>query len=222
MAGYQVKVLMEGYAIPAGTGMQRADGTVTLLTGPHKVLVDTGGPWDTAAIIRALQAEQLSPADIDHVVCTHGHSDHVGNIGLFPHATLIVSQDVSRGDLYTSHPFARGERYAIDRDVEVIATPGHTSQDVSVVVRTPEGVHVIAGDLFESEADLADEDLWRASSEDPARQAESRARVLQLADFIVPGHGGMFAVKGPDDPRGSPVAQDGGTTGRAGDRGSRA
>lgn len=194
MAGYQVKVLKEGYAISAGTGMQRADGTVTLVTGPHKVLVDTGGPWDAAAIIRALQAEQLSPADIDHVVCTHGHSDHVGNIGLFPHATLIVSYDISKGDLYTSHPFARGERYTIDHDVEVIATPGHTSQDVSVVVRTPTGVHVIAGDLFESEEDLADEDLWRASSEDPERQAESRASILQLADFIVPGHGGMFAV----------------------------
>jgi glyoxylase-like metal-dependent hydrolase (beta-lactamase superfamily II) len=199
MAPYEVKVLKDGYAIPAGTGMQRADGTITLVAGRHKVLVDTGGPWDTEAILRGLQAEQLSPADIDHVVCTHGHSDHVGNIGLFPHATLIVSYDISSGDLYTSHPFARGERYRIDDDVEVIATPGHTSQDVSVVVRTPAGIHVIAGDLFESEEDLTDEDIWRASSEDPARQAESRERILRLADFIVPGHGSMFAVRGRDE-----------------------
>jgi glyoxylase-like metal-dependent hydrolase (beta-lactamase superfamily II) len=197
MAGYQVRVLKKGYATTAGPGIQHADGTITLIRGPRNVLVDTGGPWDAEALVRGLQAEHLRPADIDHVVCTHGHSDHVGNIGLFPHATLIVSHDVSSGDLYTSHPFARGEPYVIDDDVEVIATPGHTGQDVSVVVRTAAGVHVIAGDLFECEEDLANEDLWRASSEDPIRQAESRARILRLADFIVPGHGGMFAVSAP-------------------------
>jgi glyoxylase-like metal-dependent hydrolase (beta-lactamase superfamily II) len=199
MAAYRVKVLREGYAIPAGRGAQRADGTVTLVEGAHKVLVDTGGPWDTDAIINALAAEGLSPADIDHVVCTHGHSDHVGNIGLFPHATLIVSHDISNGDLYTSHAFARGERYAIDEHVAVMPTPGHTSQDVSVVVRTQAGVYAIAGDLFECEGDLVDEELWRASSDDAALQADSRARVLRLADFIVPGHGGMFATAGAED-----------------------
>ncbi len=194
MAGYRVKVLTEGYCTPAGAGKLRADGTITLVAGPHNILVDTGNPEDGGAIVAALKGEALSPADVDHVVCTHGHSDHVGNIGLFPHATLIVSHDVSRGDLFSSHAFARGEPYVIDDDVEVIATPGHTSQDVSVLVRTPAGVYVAVGDLFECEQDLADEPLWRVSSEDPARQAASRARILALADFIVPGHGPMFAV----------------------------
>jgi glyoxylase-like metal-dependent hydrolase (beta-lactamase superfamily II) len=192
--GYRVHVLREGYCIPAGAGSSRADGTITLLTGAHKVLVDTGGPWDRDVLLAGLEQERLTPGEIDHVVCTHGHSDHVGNIGLFPHATMVVSHDVSRGDLYTEHPFASGEPYRIDDAVEVIATPGHTSQDVSVVVRTAEGVYVVAGDLFESREDLEDETLWRANSEDPERQAESRALVLGIADFVVPGHGGAFAV----------------------------
>jgi glyoxylase-like metal-dependent hydrolase (beta-lactamase superfamily II) len=191
---YRVKVLREGYCAPKGAGRVRADGTITLLSGTHNILVDTGGPWDTDALLAALELERLAPADIDHVVCTHGHSDHVGNIGLFAHATLIVSHDVSRGDLYMEHPFASGEPYRIDDSVEVIATPGHTSQDVSVVVRTPEGVHVVAGDLFECREDLEDETLWRANSEDPERQAGSRALVLGIADFVVPGHGRAFAL----------------------------
>ena len=194
MSSYRVQVLKEGYATAAGPGLQRADGTITLVTGAHHILVDTGGPQDAHAIVRGLEAEGMTPADVDHVVCTHGHSDHVGNVGLFPHATLIVSHDVSSGDLYREHPFASGAPYAIDDGVEVIATPGHTSQDVSVVVRTLAGVYVIAGDLFECEQDLSDEELWRASSEDPVRQARSRALVLRLADFIVPGHGPMFRV----------------------------
>jgi glyoxylase-like metal-dependent hydrolase (beta-lactamase superfamily II) len=42
----------------------------------------------------------LNLKDINTVVCSHGHSDHVGNIGLFPHALLIVGNDVSFGDTY--------------------------------------------------------------------------------------------------------------------------
>jgi len=194
VSAYHVKVLKEGYCARDGPGRQRADGTITLVRGHHTVLVDTGGPGDGEEIIERLRAEQLGPADVDHVVCTHGHSDHVGNLALFPDATLIVSHDVSRRNVYFAHPFAAGQPYRIDDGVEVIATPGHTSQDVSVVVHAREGVYVIAGDLFECERDLVEEGLWRASSEDPARQAESRARVLRLADFVVPGHGGAFAV----------------------------
>jgi len=194
MCTCRVKVLKEGYSAAEGAGALRADGTITLIVGAHRVLVDTGGPWDREAVVDRLARERLAPADIDHVVCTHGHSDHVGNLSLFPHATLIVSHDVSRGDLYLAHPFAEGEPYRIDDEVEVIATPGHTSQDVSVVVRTDDGVFVIAGDLFECREDLDDESLWRAVSEDPRRQARSRACVLDIADFIVPGHGAMFTV----------------------------
>jgi len=39
-------------------------------------------------------------SDITHVVCSHGHSDHTGNLGLFPDAVLIVQYDISLGDAY--------------------------------------------------------------------------------------------------------------------------
>jgi glyoxylase-like metal-dependent hydrolase (beta-lactamase superfamily II) len=119
----------------------------------------------------------------------------VGNVNLFPQATLIVSHDVCNGDLYTFHPFAEGRPYRIDDEVEVIATPGHTEQDVSVVVRTADGTYAVVGDLFECAEDLEDEELWRSSSGKPETQRASRERVLELADFIVPGHGNVFEVK---------------------------
>lgn len=194
MKDCEVIILKTGYCLRQG-GVTRADGTITLVKGPVNIIVDTGSPQDRQFIIDGLGKEGLIADDIRFVVCTHGHSDHVGNNNLFPGSTFIVSHDISKGDTYTFHDFKSGAPYMIDGHVEVVATPGHTSQDVSVMVKTKDGVFAIAGDLFESEEDLENEGLWKASSELPSEQEKSRAKVLAKADFIVPGHGEMFVVK---------------------------
>lgn len=194
MNEYEVIILKTGYCVRQGR-TTRADGTITLVRGPVNIIVDTGSPQDRRHITGGLAKEGLAPDDIDYVVCTHGHSDHAGNNNLFPGATFIVSHDISKGDTYTFHDFKSGAPYMIGEHVEVIATPGHTSQDISVIVEAKDGVYAIAGDLFESEEDLENERLWKASSEQPVEQERSRAKVLALADFIVPGHGEAFEVK---------------------------
>lgn len=194
-APYTLRVLQEGHCAPQPNGTFRADGSVTLVWGgPVTALVDTGGPWDRQRLVSLLAEQGLSPNDVTHVVCTHGHSDHVGNINLFPTATLLVGLDLSRGDgWYLPHDLAKGRPYVLHPGhLEVVATPGHTVDHVSVVVRnTSLGTVVVAGDLFEREED---EEEWRASSEDPARQEQSRRRVMAMADVIVPGHGPPFRV----------------------------
>ena len=50
-------------------------------TGEHCVLVDTGadglGP-DTGKLVQNLKSEGIEPGDIDTVILTHGHPDHIG------------------------------------------------------------------------------------------------------------------------------------------------
>ncbi|XP_056156269.1 metallo-beta-lactamase domain-containing protein 1 isoform X2 [Lampris incognitus] len=167
---YSVSVLKVGYCRPQPDGSFQADGTISLLTGPKTILVDTGGPWDRRFLIAALQDKGQQPEDVDFVVGTHGHSDHIGNLNVFPNATIVVGCDVS-----------------------VVPTPGHTGNDVSVQVRgTSAGTVVIAGDLFEC---CADEGSWQKLSENPAVQEVSRQRIWSTADVIIPGHGLPFRVQ---------------------------
>ena len=54
---------------------------VVVNTGEHRVLVDTGadglGP-NTGKLLENLKAEGIAPEDIDTVILTHGHPDHIG------------------------------------------------------------------------------------------------------------------------------------------------
>ncbi|MEM7813471.1 MAG: MBL fold metallo-hydrolase [Candidatus Aenigmatarchaeota archaeon] len=189
---YAVKVLKPGYSKWLGPNRQQADGTVSLVKGDRNIIVDTGSPWDRDFIVEALRNEGLSPEDINYVVCTHGHSDHIGNLNLFRNAIHIVSYDIAEKDVYTFHPFASGIPFKIDLEVQVIPTPGHGSEDISVIVRTKDGIVAIVGDLFESIDDLGNDEIWKAFSKFPEKQRQSREFILKVADFIVPGHGHMF------------------------------
>jgi len=57
--------------------------------------------------VSALNDRGIHCSDITHVVCSHGHSDHVANINLFPDTLLIVSYDICRGDRYYDSGLAK-------------------------------------------------------------------------------------------------------------------
>jgi glyoxylase-like metal-dependent hydrolase (beta-lactamase superfamily II) len=236
-----VKILREGYMNEPCGGIYRAACTITLIQGPGvNLLVDTGSAWDGGLLIHALNQHGLQPFDIDYVVCTHGHSDHVGNLNLFPHSVHIVGHDIhaqpgsiQKGnsnpnyineeigtkiraqmpipshDHMLLHDFQQGIPYdVVENKLQVIATPGHTFNSVSIIVKDVENVGTIAivGDLFMKENDLIREDLWQRFSENVEIQESQRRRILSKVDYIVPGHGPMFKVL--DEHRKHPSIED--------------
>lgn len=192
---YKVYILHEGYAESFGDEM-RANCTCTVIKGKEIIIVDTMTPWDKELILEKLKSLKIDPCDISYVISTHGHSDHCGNNNLFLQAVHIVGYCVSKGNIYKNHPFDKGVPYEIDENVSVMPTPGHMMAHVSVAVKTVNNdTVVVAGDLFENERDLTDDNVWiDAGSEDESKQRLSREKILKIADWIIPGHGKMFKV----------------------------
>lgn len=191
---FKVTVLIEGYSYTGEDGRYRATGTSSIITGPVNVLVDTGGPWDKDLLLQKLKSLDVEPEDINYVVCTHGHSDHVGNLNLFLESKHFVGFDIYERDIYSENDFKEGCAYNLFEDsLVVIPTPGHMHHDVSVVVKDVQGLGTVAicGDLFECEKD---DDTWQGISEWPEEQLINRKKIMELADYIVPGHGPMFKV----------------------------
>ena len=159
------------------------------------VIVDPGGPWERDVILDAFNKTSLKCSDIDVVIGTHGHSDHVGNLNLFPKAKHIVGHDISIGDQFYSHDFKSGLSYPlVDGCLEVIPTPGQMWSGVSLIVHDSLdfGVVGICGDLFETDSD---EHFWPMFSENVELQLQSRNKLIGLCDYIIPGHSGMFSTR---------------------------
>ena len=186
----EVFVLLPGYADWTSPGKQRASGTVTLIKGEQNVIVDTGLPKQKSLILKRLKDHGVSPSEVNFVILTHGHSDHIGNNNLFSKACFILDTDVLQDDEFTIHDFTR-DAFHITDGIDVIHTPGHTDHDVSVVVETQKGTVVVTGDIFECDGDWRKE-AWEPWTKHRETQRKSRERILRIADYIVPGHGDMF------------------------------
>lgn len=186
-----VSIIQPGYAIwQKRLNVQKADGTITLVKSQHNIIVDTGLPKDKQVILKGLKKNQLTPRDISHVVCTHGDADHISNNNLFPVAALIVGFDIYQGDIATFFK----KNFKINDHITVTSMTGHDDRSIGVLVKTQKGLVAITGDLFEAENDWKNAKDWIAFSKRPKTQIKNRAKVWELADYIIPGHGDMFKV----------------------------
>jgi glyoxylase-like metal-dependent hydrolase (beta-lactamase superfamily II) len=176
-----------------GSPGERTVSTCSLIReGSSVVIVDPGLAPSQAAILDPLAALGLSADDVTDVVLSHHHPDHTLNVSLFPRARVH--------DHWAIYDFAgrwdsvEAEGRVLAPSVRLIRTPGHSAEDISTVVGTPEGVVVFTHLWWTGAAPVED-----PYAPDPAVLHVSRARVLGFADLVVPGHGAPF-VPGASTP----------------------
>jgi N-acyl homoserine lactone hydrolase len=100
----------------------------------------------------------VKPEDIAYVAISHTHGDHVGNVALFPAATILIQGAEYEFGLKMPQPpqfqpSQKIEKLAGDRDVfgdgsvMLLSTPGHTPGHQSLMLTLPKtGVVLLSGD----------------------------------------------------------------------------
>ena len=182
-------MLFTGYASPVADGELRVGGTVTLVRdGDRVIIVDPGMVPSRSAILDPLKLLGLSPDDVTDIVLSHHHTDHTVNIALFGEIPVHDVQAVYQRDSWIQRP---AEGVLLTPSVRLLATPGHTPQDLTVVVGTADGLIALSHLWWTAEGPADDP---YAPDRDVLRV--QRERVLALADRVVPGHGPAFLPDG--------------------------
>ena len=177
---------------------------------PYRIVVDPGASGRKKALRAALSAVELRGEDIDLVVLTHAHWDHMQNLDEFPHARIAIHPDElayirapHSGDFATAGwTSAVLDTYDVQRvqdgtvlaaDVAIIGSAGHSAGSIAVSAATPDGVAIIAGDAIQN-AVAAQERQNPLVFWDTAQATASIGRLVEAGDVIYPGHDRSFRL----------------------------
>jgi glyoxylase-like metal-dependent hydrolase (beta-lactamase superfamily II) len=171
-------------------GYVRDDGVASsvslIIDGEALIVVDPGMVADRELILAPLRGHGVEPEQVTHVVITHHHPDHTVNIALFPNAEVVDFWARYRGDQWLDHD---GDGYRVSRHARLILTPGHTREDLTLLVQTDAGVVACTHAWWRGDRSPEVDPL----AEDPDALPASRLRILAEADLVVPAHGEPFA-----------------------------
>jgi glyoxylase-like metal-dependent hydrolase (beta-lactamase superfamily II) len=195
-----------------------------LSNGEHTVVVDMGfteqicrereRTWVADPAAR-LDAVGIDPAQVEHVIISHMHWDHVGNYALFPKATFYIQEDEMAfyTGRYVKYPsfrrsivvedvlslvrfnyagrigFCRGSEDIVP-GVKVHRVSGHTMGMQIVEVATASGTAVLASDASHYYRNYQ-EYLPFSTLHDIPGMLDGFELIRRLADreeLIVPGH----------------------------------
>jgi len=190
-----VTVLVKGYAHRTPSGSYVASpSTILIRDSGNTVLVDPGS--NRKLLQEAMSAHGLTPDGIDLIYLTHYHLDHLLNIGLFPDNVLADAWATYFRDGYTAF---KGPLPGTS--IRILLTPGHAAEHSSLIVKTERGRCGIAGDVFWWDDRLEQKTTFQSLLALPDPYAldrvalrESRLKLLQETDYIIPGHGETFDV----------------------------
>jgi len=198
----------------------------------HTIAVDTGmGPKETAEtpwgeLLNDFKAHGMRPEDVDMVVMTHAHRDHIGwNLlsqdgkytPTFPNAKYYVSakdwEACHDPDLIeTRFPNApecvwpledlgvlilMEDGHQITSEISALATPGHTPGHVSLAISSQGENGLVLGDVLHNTVQIENVDWVSRADIDPAQTRITRRELIdRLERESIPVAAGHLAKPG--------------------------
>lgn len=184
----EVKVLIEGYAKKITNGWVASSTVTWIKAGLLNIIVDPG--CQRSLLLEKLAENNLAVEKIDFVFLTHNHLDHSLLAGIFSGAKVM-----SLSEVYNNDEQVENGSIIPGTDIEILPTPGHSHDHASLLVKTTNGVYAVAGDVFWWPDGEEQEVEIDTASGNSSKLVASRQKLLQLADYIIPGHGRTFATK---------------------------
>jgi len=173
-------------------------------SGTHRLLVDTGFPDQYTELKDAIRNAGFKVNDINYVMVTHFHIDHAGLVQLVKeHGAKFLLFNNQQAHIKLMETMFSGKKWDYrylnmqDNQVlrpeesraflskmgikgEVVSTPGHSADSVSLVLDTGEA---FTGDLM-PESFLLNDNAVEKASWGNLRKHKVRS--------VYPGHGGMY------------------------------
>ena len=181
-------------------------GTTAVRSGGKLIIVDTGLQAPDGILMEDMKAKGVEPEEVDLVVFTHLHPDHVGwNLTAgrptFPKARYLIPQ--KDWDYWTKPEVVKdaehitnqvlplkdhnvidfmGDDYKITDELTTVSTPGHTPGHVSIAIASQGERAYILGDVAHNPAQAHYTDWCPIFDVDPDASRKTRHEVLDMLE----------------------------------------
>ena len=140
------------------------------------ILFDTGSPLARKELKTDLKKIKIKPEDIDIIILTHNHFDHIGNNSLFKNAKIYGNKLDFKSDKI------KDVNKLKIKEFKIIKTPGHTKGSFCVLYKDI----LFSGDTIFNNGYIGRTDLPNSQ---PEKMKQSLEKINKIKyKILCPGH----------------------------------
>ncbi|MEK6844849.1 MAG: MBL fold metallo-hydrolase [Nanoarchaeota archaeon] len=135
------------------------------------ILIDTSSKSAKEELLNDLKTLKISPENVDVVILTHNHYDHIENLNLFKNTKTYLAEELNKNSIIKELP-----------KMKIIETPGHTPESKCFLYQDI----LFSGDTIFHQGGIGRMDL-PGGSEEQMRESLKKLKKIKFK-ILCPGH----------------------------------